>query len=73
MVTYPIIIEFLAINWAITWVVIAEEVVTVSNLRAILDTDVMGSFLVWSGFGLGIEPLANGRRDAVWSDKRRSG
>ena len=35
-------IEFLAINWAIAWLVIAEEGVTVSNLRAILDTDCMG-------------------------------
>ena len=42
VVTYLIIIEFLAINWAIAWVVIAEEGVTVSNLRAILDTDFMG-------------------------------
>tara|TARA_S200000501_G_scaffold206656_1_gene194281 strand:- start:5 stop:340 length:336 start_codon:yes stop_codon:yes gene_type:complete len=42
VVTYLIIIEFLAINWAIAWVVIAEEGVTVSNLKAILDTDFMG-------------------------------
>ena len=42
VVTYLIIIEFLAINWAIAWVVLAEEGVAVSNLRAILDTDFMG-------------------------------
>ena len=42
VVTYLIIIEFLAINWAIALVVIAEEGVTVFNLRAILDTDFMG-------------------------------
>ena len=42
LVTYLIIIEFLAINWAIAWVVITEEGVAVSNLRAILDTDFMG-------------------------------
>ena len=42
VVTYLIIIEFLAINWVIAWVVISEDCVTVQNLRAILDTDFMG-------------------------------
>ena len=41
VVTDLIIIEFLAINWAIAWVVISEDDDTVGNLRAILDTDFM--------------------------------
>ena len=40
--TYLIIIEWLAINWAIAWLIIDEEGITVYNLRAILDTDFMG-------------------------------
>ena len=31
-----------AINWAIAWLIIDEEGVTVYNLRAILDIDFMG-------------------------------
>ena len=46
VVTYLIIIEFLAINWAIAWVVISENGVTVKNLRGILDIDLMGRVLV---------------------------
>ena len=42
VVTYLIILEWLAINWAIAWIIIDEEGVTVYNLRAILDTDFMG-------------------------------
>ena len=42
VVTYLIIIEFLAINWAIAWVVISEDGVTVQSLRGILETDFMG-------------------------------
>ena len=42
VVTYLIIVEWLAINWAIAWLIIDEEGVTVYNLRAILDTDFMG-------------------------------
>jgi len=42
VVTYLIIIEWLAINWAIAWLIIDEEGITVYNLRAILDTDFMG-------------------------------
>ena len=47
------IIKFLAINWAIAWVVISEDGVTVQNLRGILDTDFMGlvSCLVAFWFG----------------------
>ena len=53
MATYLIIIEFLAINWAIAWAVIAEEEFTVANLRAILDTNFMGlvSCVMALGFG----------------------
>ena len=42
VVTYLIIVEWLAINWAIAWLIIDEEGITVYNLRAILDTDFMG-------------------------------
>ena len=42
VVTYLIILEWLAINWAIAWVIIDEEGITVGNLRVILDTDFMG-------------------------------
>ena len=42
VVTYLIIVEWLAINWAIAWLIIEEEGITVYNLRAILDTDFMG-------------------------------
>ena len=42
MVTYLIIVEWLAINWAIAWLIFDEEGITVYNLRAILDTDLMG-------------------------------
>ena len=42
VVTYLIIIEFLAINWATAWVVISEDGVTVQNLLGILETDFMG-------------------------------
>ena len=42
VVTYLIIIELLAINWAIAGVVISEDGVTVQSLRGILDTDFMG-------------------------------
>ena len=42
VVTYLIIVEWLAINWAITWLIIDEEGITVYNHRAILDTDFMG-------------------------------
>ena len=53
IVTYLIIIEFLAINWAIAWVVISEDGVTVANLRAILDTDFMGLVSVVTAFWFG--------------------
>ena len=33
---------WLAINWAIAWLIIDEEGITVYNLRAILKTDFMG-------------------------------
>ena len=36
------IVEWLAINWAVAWLIIDEEGITVYNLRAILDTDFMG-------------------------------
>ena len=42
VVTYLIILEWLAINWVIAWIIIDEEGITVYNLRAILDTDFMG-------------------------------
>ena len=42
VVTYLIIVEWLAINWAVAWLIIDEEGITVYNLRAILDTDFMG-------------------------------
>ena len=42
VVTYLIIVEWLAINWAIAWLILDEEGITVYNLRAILDTDFMG-------------------------------
>ena len=42
VVTYLIIVEWLAINWATAWLSIDEEGITVYNLRAILDTDFMG-------------------------------
>ena len=42
VVTYLIIVEWLAINWAIAWLIIDEEGITVYNLRAILDTGFMG-------------------------------
>ena len=42
VVTYLIIVEWLAINWAIAWLIIDEEGITVYNLRDILDTDFMG-------------------------------
>ena len=38
----PDILEWLAINWAIAWIIIDEEGVTVYNLRAILDINFMG-------------------------------
>ena len=53
VVTYLIILEWLAINWVIAWIIIDEEGVTVHNLRAILDTDFMGLvscvIAVWFG------------------------
>jgi len=42
VVTYLIIVEWLVINWAIAWLIIDEEGITVYNLRAIPDTDFMG-------------------------------
>ena len=42
VVTYLIIVEWLAINWAIAWLIIDGEGVTVYDLRATLDTDFMG-------------------------------
>ena len=39
--TYLIIIQFLAINWMIAWVIMAEDGITISNLRAALDADFM--------------------------------
>ena len=42
VVTYLIIVEWLAINWAIAWLIIDEEDITVNIIRAILDTDFMG-------------------------------
>ena len=39
VVTYLIIVEWPAINWAIAWLIIDEEGITVYNLRAILNTD----------------------------------
>ena len=53
MVTYLIIIEFLASNWAIAWVVISEDGVTVANLRAILDTNFMDLFSCVVAFWFG--------------------
>ena len=73
VVTYLIIIGFLAINWANALVVIAEEGVTVSNLRAILDPDFIGLVSCVVAFGLGTGLSVSGRPDAIQSDKRRSG
>ena len=42
VVTYLIIVEWLAINWTIAWMITDEEGITVYNLRAIFDTDFMG-------------------------------
>ena len=42
VVTYLIIVEWLAINWATASLIIDEEGITVYNLRAILDTEFMG-------------------------------
>ena len=49
MVTYLIIIEFLASNW----VVISEDGVTVANLRAILDTNFIDLFSCMVAFWFG--------------------
>lgn len=53
VVTYLILIEFLAINWAIAWVVIDQEGITVDALRGVLDTDFMGLVSVVTSFWFG--------------------
>jgi len=53
VVTHLIIVEWLAINWAIAWLIINEEDVTVYNLRAILDTDFMGLIFCVIAFWFG--------------------
>ena len=40
--TYLIIVEWLAINWASAWLIIDKEGITVYNLRTILDTSFIG-------------------------------
>jgi len=53
VVTCLIIVEWLAINWAIAWLIIDEEGIIVYNLRAILDPDFMGlvSYVILFWFG----------------------
>lgn len=53
IVTYLILIEFLAINWAIAWVVIGQEGVTVDALRGILDTEFIALVSTVTAFWFG--------------------
>ena len=53
MVTFIIIVEWLAINLAIVWVIIDEEGITEGNVQDILDTGFRGPVSCVSAFLFG--------------------
>ena len=53
VITYLIIGEFLAINWAIAWVVVSQDGVTVNSMRSILDTEFVALVSTVTAFWFG--------------------